>query len=326
VIPASRQLRVALGVNPARPTGSTSTSELRLRPVREPSSFYLFVENPSEPDRDLLVQLLDGEAVVPGCDAAIKVKAHSYEKVIFGAPSAKPEADFVAFRGPLRVRVADASDPEKALIERTIPVVVAPPTDMVRVVDARYEPPGPGNDNKSRLSFRLRAVAPVVGPPCAVELVITPDRVPGLLSPGEGTFRAVLAAEGDEAVLFAEGLRLDERDEEDGHVILNVDGVERALVFRTTFARQGEPTTPRQDDRPAVRLLAPRAAFTGAPFEVAVAADNPPPGGLLELTLGRSAGGVFPDRHEAGDPRRAGFDPHQSARGRRRAPVRGRRP
>src|SRR5262249_11751630 len=106
-------------------------------------------------------------------------------------------------------------------------------------------------------------------------------------APGEGTFRAELAAEGDEALLFAEGLRLDERDDEQGFADLSADGAERAMVFRTTFARRGEPTTPRLDGRPSVRLRVPRAAFSGAPFEAGLALDNPPPGGRLELTLAR---------------------------------------
>src|SRR5262249_22483128 len=119
------------------------------------------------------------------------------------------------------------------------------------------------------------------------------ERVPGLLAPGEGTSRAELAEEGDEALLFAEGLRLDDRDDDTGHVDLNVDGAERALVFRTIFARHGEPTAPRLEGRPSVRLRAPPAVNSVAPFEVRVALDNPPYGGRLEVTLGRYAAGAF---------------------------------
>ena len=131
------------------------------------------------------------------------------------------------------------------------------------MVDARYEPPAPANGGKSRLSFRLRAVAPVARAPCRVELVLSPDRVPGLLSPGEGTFRAVLTAEDDEALLFAEGLRLDDtRRRARGRGPVGGRG-RASFVFRTTFARRGEPTTPRLDDGPAVRLRAPRGIHRG---------------------------------------------------------------
>jgi hypothetical protein len=291
VVPASRRLRITLTADPGRPRAPLA--ELRLRPVRQPSAYSLFVENPSEADKPVVVQLLDGGAPVPGCEVSVTVKARSYEKVVFGQPSAKPEADAADFGGPLGVRVLDASDPQKVLAERTFAVGVAPPTDFVRVAESRYEPPGPGNDGKARLSFGVRAVAPVVGPPVVVEMALAPGRVPGLLAPGEGTSRAELAKEGDEALLFAEGLRLDDRDDDTGFVDLNVDGAERALVFRTTFARQGEPTAPWLDGRPAVRLRAPRAVNSVAPLEVRVDLDNPPQSGRLEVTLGRYVAGAF---------------------------------
>jgi hypothetical protein len=291
VVPASQRLRIALSADPARPTAPLS--ELRLRPIKDLPGVYLYVENPTDTDRPVLVQLLDGPVLVPGCEAAVTVNARGFKRVSFGAPSSKPEADLFDVRGPLRVRVLDAADPAKVLAEVSPPLAVALARDYVRVVDVRFEPPGPGNDDKARLGVRLRAIGPIVGPPCPVELGLSSDRVPGLLSAGEGTFRAELAAEGDEVSLFAEGLRLDERDDELGYVDVSVDGVARAFVFRATVARRGEPTTPRLDDRPAVRLRAAKAAFAGVPFEVGIALDSPPPGGRLELTLGRYVGGSF---------------------------------
>lgn len=299
LVPSSRRLRVALSADPARPTGPLAV--LRVRPVREAQGYSLYVENPTEADRPLLVQLLDGGVIVPGCEVPVTAKGRDPgsgkprpTRVTFGAPAPKPEADLHDVHGPLRVRLLDAADPARVVAETALDAGVALARDYVRVVGAGYEPPAPSNDGKSRLWFRLRAVGPIAGPPCPVELVLAPDRVPGLLSAGETTFlRGELAAEGDEVLLFAQGLRLDERDDERGFADLAVDGVERAFVFRTTFARRGEPTTPRLDDRPAVRLKAPAAAFAGALYEVAVALDNPPPGGRLELTLGQYVGGAF---------------------------------
>ena len=65
--------------------------------------------------------------------------------------------------GPLVVRLLDAADPTKVVAERTIPVGVANAGDYLRVVEARFEPPGPSNDGKARLAFKVRAVAPIVG-------------------------------------------------------------------------------------------------------------------------------------------------------------------
>ena len=175
--------------------------------------------------------------------------------------------------------------------------MVANAGDYARVVEARFEPPGPSNDGKARLAFKVRAVAPIVGPPLTVEMVLSPERIPGMLAPGEGTFRVELAAEGDEALLFAEGIKLDAREDERGFVDLTVDGAERAAIYETTFARRGEPTTPRLDNRPALRLKAAPSAFTGATYDVGIAIDNVPEASHVELMLGQYTGGGFrPDK------------------------------
>ena len=225
LVPASRQLRIVLSTDPSKP--AAPIAELRLRPVRDLPPHYLYVANPTETDRKLLVQLLDGGAIVPGCEVPLTLKAHGTEKVSFGAPAAKPETDVSRVFGPLVVRLLDAADPSKIVAERTIPVMVANAGDYARVVEARFEPPGPSNDGKARLAFKVRAVAPIVGPPLSVEMVLSPERIPGLLSPGEGTFRVELASEGDEALLFAEGIKLDAREDERGYVDLTIDGAER---------------------------------------------------------------------------------------------------
>lgn len=95
---------------------------------------------------------------------------------------------------------------------------------------------------------------------------------------------------------------------------MNVDSYERAFIFRTTFARQGDPTTPQEDVRPALRLRAAAAAPSNANYKVVVEVDNAPTGATLEVNLGRFQGGVFEVEREQAFPeprrRRIGFNPH----------------
>ena len=77
------------------------------------------------------------------------------------------------------------------------------------------------------------------------------DRIPGFIAARAGNFRGVLPADGIELPLYADNIQFQEGTEEAGTFYLTVDGMERAFVFRATFARRGPPTTPREDDRPA---------------------------------------------------------------------------
>ncbi len=250
-------------------------------------------------------------------------------RVSFGPPPANPGAGVVEVLGPLTIRLVDLDDPTFR-INRTIPVGLASPADYVRVVSALYTPPGSAGGEKPRLEFRLRAVGPIEGAPCPVELSLPLDRIPGLISPGDGTFKAKLEKPGDEVTLFAEDFELDPRGDEWGHVHLAVDGVERALVYRVRFARRGTPTVPSLDLQPAVRLKAERVALSTAPLKVNVEIDSPPESGKLKLALGQFTATGTDDRFRVrlGDDRGPVEGPHQAqpSGARRLAGVRGDRP
>ena len=85
-----------------------------------------------------------------------------------------------------------------------------------------------------------------MGPPCLVELVLAPKRIPGFISAKDGNFRGAVPPPGEELLLYANNILLEAGTPLDGYVYLNVDGTDRAFIFRTTFARQGEPTTNRE--------------------------------------------------------------------------------
>src|SRR5262249_28458061 len=127
-----------------------------------------------------------------------------------------------------------------------------------------------------------------------------------------------LSAEGekgrDEMTLEAVKLALAQGEDEEGVIYLNVDGYERAFVFRTTFARGGDPTTPRQDLRPAIRLKADKYIRANPKYLLNLEVDNPPEGATLEVAIGQRIGGEFVTKVPAkvladGKRRRVGFSP-----------------
>ena len=87
---------------------------------------------------------------------------------------------------------------------------------------------------------------------------------------GEGQGTAAVAD------LFAEGIQFDASADEEGVFYLNVDGYDRAFIFRTTFARRGDATTPRPDGRPAIRVMTDRFALASSKWEVVLEVDNAP--------------------------------------------------
>jgi hypothetical protein len=307
LLPASERLKVLLSDDPEAPT--SPRGDLSLRPVEGRQTFYLYLFNPTPRARKVSVVLKVGEVPVPGGTAALAVESGKVEKVEFARPPAPPapggagssatpaaEPELPELRGPLVVTVADADRADRVLASRTIRAEIASTAEYVRVVEARFQPTGPG-DEKNRLSVTLRASGALTGPPCEAELVLPQDRIPVLVAPPtEGTFRGVVPSDGGALTLLADGLRLGNLGSEKGWFYVNIDARKRALVFRTSFAPRGDATTPRLDFEPALRLLADDVAAAGSRFKVEVEVDNPPPSSTLEVSLGRvGAAGFEPD-------------------------------
>ena len=84
-------------------------------------------------------------------------------------------------QGPLRLRVLDARRPEVVLGERIVAVEVARPADYVRVQEASLAPSRPVADEPNRLSVSLRSLLPPSDPATTIEMVLRPERIPGLV-------------------------------------------------------------------------------------------------------------------------------------------------
>ena len=292
---AADRLRPFLTADP-EPT-ARSVPEVSLRPPQGKTAYHLQVKNPANRVRTVHVRLSDRRGLIAEAPDPLTIPAGATAQVSFGAAVPDLEPGMVPIRPPLTVQVADADHPAEAVV-LPVPVRLVRPTDLVQILSARYDPAVGGPGGKSRLEIRLRAVEPLAGPPCALELVLPAGRIPGLLGSGEGTFRGLLPRPGEELTLFAEDLRLDERADEAGVVYLSIDGVERALVFRARFARRGRPTSLILDGQPALRLQGDAVAPVSGAYPLTIAIDAPPEASQILLTLGRYAGSGRDDRFE----------------------------
>jgi hypothetical protein len=311
-LPADERVEALLSADPAGPTAPVAS--LRLRPVAGRQPYYLYVRNTTAKPRNVIVQIKIKDAVIKHGEAKLAVPPKSFRPVNFmlpalaapGAPPAAPPpapaaavaaaatpAPLPELEGPLHFVVLDADRPTEVLDEKLIDAGIASPREYVQITAAQFSPPAPSNGNKNRLEVRLKALGTLAGPPCRVQLVLPPERIPGFLSAKDGSFSGILPAAGGDLILYANGIRLDEGSSPEGHFHLNVDGLERAYIFKCTFARQGEPTTPREDTSPAIRLKADLLSQPVAKYPVRMEVDNPPAGSNLELMLSRIAGGAF---------------------------------
>lgn len=301
---------VALSLNPAHPeivlsadprNATDPLGDLRLRPAGVPQPYYLYVRNPTDKAQNVVVELTAKGVSPAGGLNKLTVPPRSIQRVVFVAlppPTAAPAVEGPALLpeliGPLRIRLLDAADPNQVHDTREVQVQAASPREYVQVESIRFQPPSMANGDANRLAVRLRARRPLSPPPCQVELSLPADRIPGFLGAQTGTYRGLLPADGKKELrLFAANLRFAESGSDQGYAYLNVDTFARAFLFRTTFSRQGEPTTPREDYQPALRLQAEPFSPADANFRVHVEVDNAPAYTTLEVGLGRLVNGRF---------------------------------
>lgn len=300
----AERVEVLLSQDPLGP--SDPVTSLRLRPIKARQPYYLYVRNTTAKARNVIVQLRNGDMALRGGEVKLTVAANETKPVKFplpaapappagtpAAPAAPPAlpADLPEFPGPLGIRLLDADKPDGDLLDdKTIPLAIASPREYVQVSEIQFAPPGPKTGGKNRLQVKLKALAPIPGPPCLIELVLPAKRIPGFISAKDGSFRGDLPPPGEELVLYANNIILEPGAGPDGYIYLNVDGMERAFIFRTTFARSGDPTTPQIDDRPSLRLRASPFAASSPKYMVGVEVDNAPAGGSLEFMLNQATG------------------------------------
>jgi hypothetical protein len=267
----------------ARPD-EVSVDPLRLRPlagVRQ--RFYVFVRNPAPTAASVLVEVVEGDAVI----------ARSGEKPLaippgvpllvpsFGGPAPKEGERLRELTGSLRLRLGDAAS-SKVFDEQPLRVEIASPRDYLRITGAQFVPATPERPN--RLTVAVRALPEMNGPDARVDLILPNDKrlFPTLRAQPKGRLSGA-AGPGKPLTLFADNLALDANDSAECSFYLNVDGVKRALWLRARFPQFGGPQRVTEPDQPDVRFRAIPVVESGksALLRVAFEVDNAPPGARL---------------------------------------------
>jgi len=279
--------RVILGDTPGEPT-----DRLLVRPGTGPTPLPLGVRNPTRSPRTIVVELRAGQTGAPVLSPKQTVDAGAVQPVTFGQ-GPLPQGRLPTLAGPLRFRVLDADHPGVILGEQEVRARVLPVPSYVQVIEIRYTPARTVKGEPNRLTVGLRARPMGGGPPCPVELVLPPGRIPGFLSAESGLFRGELPVDGQEMRLFAEAMRFEEGADGLGSVELNIDGVPRAQTFHIRFNHEGGPTLAERAIETALRIRAPKAVRTGEPLAIVAEVDNADEDSMLELSLGRADHGSF---------------------------------
>jgi hypothetical protein len=272
-----------------KPDDPEPKPNIPLRPNVE-QKFYVYVKNiTNAAEKKVKVELLAGDAPVAAVELP-EIKADETVAAPFGltpppaapppvvpgekVPAPKPPAPALEeVKGALRLRVLDGAGAPG--IANPFDFRVSPPSDYIEA-DAKFAP------DKNLLTVKVTPKGNFAGPRCKVELVLRPDRIPGLLDkpPKEGTRAGALALAGvltsarSQLTLEAPNLEFS-GGERKGLVFLTVDGWERAIIFKATFPSDiGQPGQLTRVDDPMARLVAPPVANPGAPLPVTLELDN----------------------------------------------------
>lgn len=258
---------------------------LTLRPNLA-QQIFVYVQNANNTTEEVTVELRAGGNSVPGGVQPVKVEGNKPQRVLFGKPAPAP-ADkplvLTPLAGPIDLRLLG----DKNAVLDEVKLDVARPNAYVDVTSIKFDPSEQGGV-RNRLIVRLRAKESFAGAPCRVELVLRPERIPGLV-PGqkkEGTYAGHLTRAGDDLVLVAENLKFQSGTEaKNGLVYLSIDGYERAYTFTTSFPREGIASEPQRIDIPILGIVAPAFGVPSAQFAIGVEVDNAKPDEVAELEI-----------------------------------------
>ena len=251
-----------LSASPA--SAGTPLEEILVRPLMAPQKLFLHVRNPSDRPRVVKIQVLADGAAVPGGTAEVSIGPGKTERVTkFGEPAAAAAAPAAAIPpgGAGADKPGQPADPAaglmelaasatislrlsfdgKAPIETTFPVRLAGPADYIEIADALFEPAGADADGKNELSVQVKALKPVLDPPCEIHLVVSRVGIPGLLDdPEQAEDRIEVGGKpGEVKRAFVSDLRLDVGPEPHGVFYLDVDDFDRAMKFGVNFLPRG---------------------------------------------------------------------------------------
>src|SRR5205807_10624660 len=154
-------VEILLSADPKEP--DDPLAELRLRPVKAKQPYYLYLRNPSEKPRKVLVQLAGAAGNLPG-EARVELGPKETKQVRFtgaATPSAPPpttpsaEGAAAELGGELQVRLLDLESGNKLIDARSFRVQVAPAADYTKVTRIQFTPPTERDQSLGGASNRL---------------------------------------------------------------------------------------------------------------------------------------------------------------------------
>jgi hypothetical protein len=226
-----------------------------LRP-NQTQEFYLFVRNPSAADMKVTMRVLVGDKVLASVAktvAAGKTEPFPLKKEDKAKPKdakgpaeeAKADDGRLMVEGtPRRFTVALFDDQGNPLGKpKTMDISLLRPSEYIKVSNISFK--GQNNRAINKLVVDLKADRErFSGPPCPVELKLSPDFIPGLKLTRlkDASLESEIDSAASEANLYAANLVFDNREKkESGLVFITVDRYERAFIYDTTFARNASP-------------------------------------------------------------------------------------
>jgi hypothetical protein len=243
-----------------------------------------YLINDGDEEQTVTVQLLANGTLVASQKTPVKAKAYA---LVPWPRTATAQADKPAplpeLAGEVSIRLADEGgkpykeEPGRPWL-KGIRLFVEPPSAYLTPT-LQFIPDATGS--KNTLTAEVSARDTFWGPPCPVELVLDPERMPALV-PGqkkEGQYAGFVRRVGGDVsplYLVARNLPLKGTMREGGLVFLHADGCDRAFAFRATFSPTGPPETPLLDHHPRVWISAPPAWDPRKPLPVGLQADNLP--------------------------------------------------
>ncbi len=261
----------------------TQANKLRFRPTSEPQALHLFVANVTEQASNIVIEIPEVTS------APVTIPAQETRQVALKPPAPKEGAAPPEIGNELTILLRDA-DTAELLLKKRFPIEVLTPAQYVRVTESQFRPRGNGDN---RLAMTLQAENMPPGPPCVVNLELSPETIPGFLGVTGGMLRGVLPADGSPLALAASGLQLLDGFPEDSEFSLSIDGVSRAFTFAGALPRRGDLTSPRQVSRPAIALEVPQYALAGPGFQATTHVTQGPSDSSLHLRIGRTSESGF---------------------------------
>jgi len=312
IVSERSQPRLALSTDPIQCT-DVPVDPLVLRALPDRQKFYVFVKNPSQTERKVIVQIVAGDRIIARSgEKAIQVKPDSPAAVLtFGDPPPKLGEALPEAPPRLKLRLRDA-ETDLLLDEQELQPAIADPMESLEVLPPRFTPSQPSKPN--RLEVTLHAFEKMTGPPCRVKLDIPSDRelFPAFLQPPTKSVLEGTLAAGKRLTLYAEEIKLNENVGEEGRFHLSIDGLQRVLWYKVKFAAVGEPQIATADRTPRVRFKPEIKPEQLGKLHVDFTVDNVPPNTRLQFRLGHYEGADFADDRDPWEAeakrRHLGFD------------------